>query len=81
MPISNHDIYHEFPDHSETIDDLVASDRHFAVLVERYHDANRRVQAVESDSPYGTADDDGADKRQRLLLKDKINARRIGAGA
>lgn len=80
MPISNHDIYHEFPDHSDTIDQLVDSDKHFAVLVERYHDVNRRVQSIESDSPYGTSGDDGADKRQRLLLKDKINAKLYSTG-
>ncbi|MGM0562862.1 MAG: YdcH family protein [Pseudomonadota bacterium] len=75
MPISKHDVYHEFPEHADTIDHLVGRDQHFASLVNRYHDLNRQVQAVESDSPYGTADDADGSKRQRLHLKDKIHAK------
>lgn len=72
MPVTNHDIYHEFPEHHSRIEDLLARDGHFAALVDRYHEVDRVVHEMEAESPFGVNGECEPYKRQRLKLKDQL---------
>ncbi len=43
----NHDIYHEFPEHREAIDNLRAQDAEFSRLCDEYTALNREVIRIE----------------------------------
>ena len=70
----NHDVYHEFPEHVERIDNLKKSDLDFAELVEAYTKINREVirieQCVEARDHFYLEEL----KKKRLVHKDRLYA-------
>ncbi|MDH3588058.1 MAG: YdcH family protein [Gammaproteobacteria bacterium] len=70
----NHDIYHEFPEHVERIDNLKEVDLDFAKLVEAYTKINREVirieQCVEARDHFYLEEL----KKKRLVHKDRLYA-------
>lgn len=71
MPATRHDIYHEFPEHTARIQELLSSSTHFSALVDRYHEVDRTVHAMES-TRFAIHDDAEPFKRKRLKLKDQL---------
>ena len=72
MPVTNHDVYHEFPNFHGRIKDLLNSSRHFSALVDRYHAVDRMVHDMENGAPFGVNGECEPYKRQRLKLKDQL---------
>lgn len=67
-----HELIEEFPEHTEKMSDLKASDNHFAKLFDDYHEINRAVHRAETNiEPM----EDLAQvdlRKQRAALKDEI---------
>ncbi|MDH3646890.1 MAG: YdcH family protein [Gammaproteobacteria bacterium] len=70
----NHDVYHEFPEHKERIDNLKKIDLNFAKLVDEYTNLNRQVirieQCVEPRDHFFLEEL----KKKRLVHKDRLYA-------
>ena len=47
MGISNHELHHEFPDHSELIDRLSEQDEHFRKQLKKYAELDKEIYALE----------------------------------
>ena len=70
----NHDVYHEFPEFADRIDNLKESDKNFARLVDKYTAINREVIRVEQGvEPLDHLSFEQL-KKQRLLHKDQLYA-------
>ena len=72
MPVTKHDVYHEFPEHQGMIQKLLNSSTHFSALVDRYHEVDKVVHEMEEGSPYGVNGECEPYKRKRLKLKDQL---------
>lgn len=68
----NHDVYHEFPEYVERIDNLKQTDKNFARLVEKYTDVNRKVIRVEQGIEPRDHFSFEQLKKRRLLHKDQL---------
>ena len=67
-----HELAEEFPEHSDRIHELKASNAHFAKLVDDRHAVNRDVHRAEAQvTPTDTLHEAELRKR-RLALKDEI---------
>jgi hypothetical protein len=69
-----HELHEEFPDKTQKIHDLKASDAHFARLAEAYHLVNRDIHRAETDVAPTSDEHLEEMKKQRLHLKDQIAA-------
>jgi uncharacterized protein YdcH (DUF465 family) len=67
-----HELATEFPDKAQLIHELKASDRHFARLVEEYHQVNRQVHRFETRVEAVSEEAEHAARRERVRLKDEI---------
>lgn len=72
MPATRHDIYHEFPEHTARIQELLTSSTHFSALVDRYHEVDRTVHDMEQSTRFGANGESEPFKRKRLKLKDQL---------
>ena len=72
MELMNHDLAHEFPHYLEKMNQLKASDAHFATLVEHYDAHNHTITQYEQGK--ASIADDALEvlKKRRLELKDEI---------
>lgn len=72
MSHTPHELAEEFPNHVERLQELKASDAHFARAVEDYHKINRAVHRAETD--LDPVDDLTMTdmRKQRMVLKDRI---------
>lgn len=68
----NHDLYHEFPEHREQIDQLKKKDSEFAKLFSEYSDVNREIIRIEQLVEPRSHEFFEALKKKRLHLKDRI---------
>lgn len=74
MPIENHSLINEFPEHKDTIHDLKLSDRHFHRLFDEYDEATHTIYRYETGTE-ATSDEHLEElKKQRLHLKDQLYA-------
>ncbi len=74
MSHTPHELPEEFPQHVELMHTLRAADAHFVTLADEYHEVNRAVHRAETDVE-PTSDDHLVDlRKQRMALKDQINA-------
>lgn len=74
MSNTPHELAEDFPDHVEKMQELRASDAHFAKLVDAYHVSNRATHRAETDIE-PTSDDHLSElRRERMHLKDEIYA-------
>jgi uncharacterized protein YdcH (DUF465 family) len=69
-----HDLLHEFPEHRERIDELLANDNHFAHLADKYNSVDREIYGIEQGVETPSDEYTEQLKKQRLLLKDELLA-------
>lgn len=72
MDLLNHDIAHEFPEHTEKLRALKTSNQHFAKLFTQYDEDNYTIALYEKGD--GAITDEGLEelKKRRLKTKDEI---------
>lgn len=74
MPIENHSLINEFPEHKTTIHDLKMADRHFHRLFDEYDEITHAIYRYETGAE-ATSDERLENlKKQRLHLKDQLYA-------
>ncbi len=74
MELQQHDLHHEFPEQGEAIHQLKTSNHHFARLFDEYHRVNKDIRRIEENDEPVTDLALGDLKKQRLRLKDELNA-------
>ena len=69
-----HELAEEFPEHADKLHDLKMSNAHFVKLAKEYEAINHELHLIEAG--LDAASDERAEtlKKQRLALKDEINA-------
>ncbi len=67
-----HELAEEFPEHTQKMHELKASDAHFARLFDDYHEVNRAVHRAETNVEPVEDLAEGALRKQRAALKDEI---------
>ncbi|MDP5055470.1 MAG: DUF465 domain-containing protein [Marinomonas hwangdonensis] len=72
MPIENHSLINEFPEHKSAIQDLKLHDAHFKKLYEEYHELTHNVEKMEQEIVPSTTLEEEQLKKHRLQLKDTI---------
>lgn len=68
----NHDVYHEFPEFKERIEQLKASNSDFSKLFDEYTELNREVIRIEQLVEPRSHEFHENLKKKRLLAKDRI---------
>lgn len=72
MPIENHSLANELPEHKERIHEMKQENMHFHRLFNEYHDVDKLVHRIESGAE-NTADEYLLEmKKKRLSLKDEL---------
>lgn len=67
----HHDLYHEFPNLHDKIQDLKLNDGHFKKMFDEYHQLDHKIHGLESTEVY--TDDELKDLRtKRAHLKDRL---------
>ena len=69
-----HELVEEFPNHIERMHQLKTHDAHFAHLADTYHQINREIHRIEAQVEAASDTRDIELRKQRLKLKDEINA-------
>jgi uncharacterized protein YdcH (DUF465 family) len=73
MNLLNHDIATEFPQFKDKIQNLKASNAHFAKLFESYDTVNHGIAKIEMGADAGITDEAlEIEKKKRLKFKDEI---------
>ena len=72
MELMNHDLAHEFPEYLEKMNQLKASDAHFATLFENYDAHNHTITQYEQGKAAIADDELEVLKKKRLDIKDEI---------
>lgn len=72
MSNTPHDLYEDFPDKTEAIHALKATNAHFARLVDEYHAVNRAVHRAETRVDVLSSDHETELRQTRMRLKDDI---------
>lgn len=74
MPLENHSLVTEFPEHRELIHNLKVSDNHFANLFDQYDQVEHEVHRIEAGAEAASDERLEGLKKQRLKLKDDLFA-------
>ena len=72
MANTPHELAEEFPEFTDRIRELNASNGHFARLSDEYHDVNRQIHRIETRIEPAAEDVEEELKRRRVRLKDEI---------
>lgn len=72
MPIENHSLINELPEHRDTIHDLKLSDRHFHRLFDQYDETTHAVYRIETGTEAASDGHLETLKKERLNLKDQL---------
>ena len=72
MSHTPHELIAEFPNQVEAMQQLKASNAHFAKLYDEYHDINRAVHRAETDVEPTDDLNMAQMRKERLALKDQI---------
>lgn len=72
MSIENHNLYHEFPDFTQQIDDLKLNDRYFLKLFDDYHEIDLSVRRIEELLEASSEQRLDELKLRRVQLKDEL---------
>ena len=72
MSNTPHDLYEDFPEKTAKIQELKASDAHFARMVDEYHEVNRAVHRAETLIEPTTPEHENELRQTRMRLKDEI---------
>ncbi|HEX8979960.1 MAG TPA: DUF465 domain-containing protein [Parasulfuritortus sp.] len=70
--IENHDLYHEFPEHAETIRKLVLANDDFVKMMRDYDDVDHKLQRIEQKVEAVSQLYEEELKRLRVSLKDRL---------
>jgi len=68
----NHDLFHELPEHLETILALKENNEHFARMFDEYHEVNDEIERIEAEIEVSSDAYLEDKKKRRLLLKDQL---------
>jgi len=74
MPIENHSLVKEFPEHKARIHELKTSDAHFHRLFTEYHEVDKDIHHFESGAEATSDEYLETLKLKRLHLKDELLA-------
>lgn len=74
MPIENHSLANELPEHKDSIHQLKTTNMHFLKLFNEYHDVDKDVHRIESGVENTSDQYLETLKLQRLHLKDEMLA-------
>lgn len=72
MSNTPHDLYEDFPEKTEAIHALKATNAHFARLVDEYHAVNRAVHRAETRVDVLSSEHETELRQTRMRLKDDI---------
>ncbi len=72
MANTPHELAEEFPEFTDRIRELNASNGRFARLSDEYHDVNRQIHRIETRIEPAAEDVEEELKRRRVRLKDEI---------
>jgi hypothetical protein len=72
MPLENHSLVNEFPEHRNIIHDLKISNRHFSHLFDKYNNVEHEVHRIESGAENTSDKYLEILKKERLKLKDSL---------
>jgi uncharacterized protein len=75
-----HELAEEFPAQKDRIHELNLNDSHFAKLTDEYHAVNRQIHRIETNVEPADESFEKQLRRQRLALKDEINAKLVVTG-
>ena len=70
--IESHDLFHEFPEHAETIRKLVLSDDQFVKMMRDYDDIDHKILRIEQRVEAASDLYEEELKKIRVSLKDKL---------
>jgi uncharacterized protein YdcH (DUF465 family) len=70
--IESHDLYHEFPEHSEVIRSLTLANDDFVRMMRDYDDVDHKIQRIEQRVEAASELYEEELKKIRLGLKDKL---------
>ncbi len=70
--IESHDLYHEFPEHADTIRKLVLSNDQFVKMMRDYDDIDHKIQRIEQRVEAASELYEEELKKIRVNLKDKL---------
>ena len=72
MSNTPHDLYEDFPEKTDAIHALKATNAHFARLVDEYHAVNRAVHRAETRVDVLSSEHETELRQTRMRLKDDI---------
>lgn len=67
-----HELYAEFPEHSDLLHEMKMKDAHFQRISDRYHDVNREIHRIEAQIEAATDERLEGLKKQRLVMLDEV---------
>ena len=70
--IESHDLYHEFPEHADTIRRLVLANDDFVKMMRDYDDVDHKIQRIEQRVEAASEMYEEELKKIRVGLKDKL---------
>lgn len=70
--IESHDLFHEFPEHTDTIRKLVLANDDFVKMMRDYDDIDHKIQRIEQRVEAASLHYEEELKRLRVSLKDKL---------
>ena len=70
--IESHDLYHEFPEHHETIRKLTLANDDFVKMMRDYDDVDHKIQRIEQRVEAASLMYEEELKKLRVGLKDKL---------
>ena len=74
MSHTPHELAEEFPDLADKLHALKTSDAHFARLAEEYHELNREIHRIETETEPASDEHQTELRKKRMALKDEIYA-------
>lgn len=74
MSHTPHELADEFPDLVDKIHTLKTSDAHFARLADEYHELNREIHRIETDTEPTSDEYQTELRKKRMVLKDELYA-------
>jgi hypothetical protein len=79
--IESHDLYHEFPEHTDTIRKLTLANDNFVRMMRDYDDVDHKIQRIEQRVEAASDLYEEELKKIRVGLKDKLYRMIVQAGA
>jgi uncharacterized protein YdcH (DUF465 family) len=78
--IESHDLFHEFPEHVETIRRLTLANDDFVKMMRDYDDVDHKIQRIEQRVEAASTLYEEELKKLRVNLKDKLYKLIVAAG-